>query len=458
MPNTVGLLSRFRHLLVSERDAILESLSPLRPGCNRGELVSSELVPLLDACRFLEQESTRILQPRKLGRAGQPLWLWGVESVVYHEPLGRILILAPSNYPLFLPIVQACYAWAAGNDVWLKSAPGSHQLHSLIQKLYQGAGGSEESFRLLGEDNASYGQSLPQVQKVVLVGSAQTGSRVLAQAGEALVPTLAELSGWDIVLVHPEADMRQAARAVAFGLSLNRGRTCVAPRRVLLRGDVESFEAHFQEAIQQRPNSPLSTSEQDKVRQMVSEGAKQLAREPGSGPILLSRVSRQNPLLTEEDFGPLAVLRVVESDAEALEIARACDYSLGASLFGPEDWAQELAHQVPAQTVSINDLIVPTADPRVPFGGSGKSGYGRMRGAEGLLEMTQTRTVSSRCGGSLDHLMAPGPLDDLIVEKFLLMSHSGSLVQRAKALVQMISAIARERIRKRRARRRGQTL
>lgn len=444
----LSVLRRFRHLITSQRDDILTLLGEIRTASSRGELVSSEVVPLLDACRFLEKRAESILQPQVLGRKGQPPWLWGVESTIYQEPLGRILMLCPGNYPLFLPVVQALQAWAAGNAVWFKSAPGCLELHSRVRDLFLAAGGPEEAFLLLGEENSAFGQNLGQVQKVVLVGSANTGRTVLAEAAQELVPVVAELSGWDVVFVHPEACQKKAAQAVAFGLALNGGQTCVAPRRVFVIGDSSEFEVHFAEAIRQRPSHPLSESELEAIRG-AGDTRLSSARE-NCGPALLCGVSKSCRLLREEAFGALSVLIEVESTAEALELARQCPYALGASLFGPEDWAQGLAHQVPAQMVSVNDVIVPTADPRVPFGGSGSSGFGRMRGGEGLLEMTQTRTVSYRRGGGLDHLLAPGPLDDLIVEKFLLMSHSGTAVAKLKALVQMITAIAKERIRKRR--------
>lgn len=451
-PDRLAILQKFRHRICADREQVLRLLQVIRSHSSRGELISSEFVPLLDASRFLEAKAESILAPRRLGKSGQPVWLWGVESTIYREPLGRIMILAPGNYPLFLPLVQALQAWAAGNSVWLKSAPGSFLLHKKLQELYLACGGQEEQFRLLGEETTAYLKHLSEVQKVVLVGSAQTARVVLRQAGEQLVPAVAELSGWDTVFVHPQADMERAAQAVAFGLSLNQGRTCLAPRRVFLRGDLEVFEHHFHKAIAARACSPLTPAEAALVANRTIGGARYLSSALGMGPGLLSPVGENESLLRQEFFASLAVLRVVGSDHEALTLAKNCSYALGASLFGPIEWCQEMAQRVPAQMISINDTIVATADPRLPFGGSGMSGYGRMRGSEGLLEMTQTRTVSVRQGGSLDHLRASGSLDDLIVEQFFLMSHSHTAFAKAKALWHMIAAIARERIKKRKAR------
>jgi acyl-CoA reductase-like NAD-dependent aldehyde dehydrogenase len=445
----LDLLNRFRLRLLAERESLLLLLAELRPHCSRSELISSEIIPLLDNASYLNSQAESILRPQRLGRRGQPVWLFGVDTVIHREALGRVLVIGPGNYPLFLPMVQAFYAWAAGNSVWLKSAPGSTALHDRVRDLFLSIGGPAEVFRLLGEDNEAYPQALIEgVDKVVLVGSAATGQAVLSQAGHALVPCVAELSGWDAVFVHPTANLPQVASAVAFGLALNGGRTCVAPRRIFLRGDLEEFETLLDAALRLRPRVPLSPDERALVETSVKQGCRALGGH--DGPTVLSRVGRDHALLRDAAFGGLAVLYVPESDQEALEVAANCPFALGASLFGPPEWAQSLAHKVPAQVVSINDIIVSSADPRVPFGGSGRSGFGRMRGREGLLEMTATRVVSQRQGGTLDHLRPPSPNDDGIVERFLLLAHGGGLAAKSRALAEMIFLIGRERVRLRR--------
>jgi acyl-CoA reductase-like NAD-dependent aldehyde dehydrogenase len=446
----LDLLGRFQERLLSERESLLLLLAELRPHSSRAELISSELIPLLDNATFLRKQAPRILRPQRLGRRGQPVWLFGVKSEVYREALGRVLLLAPGNYPLFLPLVQCLYAWAAGNTVWLKSAPGSLPLHDRLRDLFLAVGGAPEVFRLLGEDTECYAQALAEgVDKVVLIGSAQTGEAVLAQAGRALVPAVAELSGCDAVFIHPQADLARAAAAIAFGLCLNGGRTCVAPRRIFFQGDLERFESLLETALRARLRVPLSAEEKALVARATAQGARALGGP--EGPLLLSRIGPEHPLLRKHHFGALAVLCPCTDDAEALRLAQSCPYALGASLFGPPEWAESLAHRVPAQMVNVNDMIVTAADPRLPFGGSGHSGFGRMRGEEGLLEMTATRVVSRREGGSLEHLRPPGPADDAIVERFLLLTQAASWQTRTRALLEVIFLIGRERVRQRRS-------
>ena len=117
------------------------------------------------------------------------------------------------------------------------------------------------------------------------------------------------------------------------------------------------------------------------------------------------------PLLQQDVFAPWLALVPVADMAEALAHDAACPFALGASVFGPAAEARALAARLRAGSVCINDLIVPTADPRLPFGGSARSGFGRTRGAEGLLEMTALRTVSERAGRFRPHLAAATPLD-----------------------------------------------
>lgn len=455
MSRRVLALGRFRHALVVERESILEILAGLRPHCASSELLASELLPVLDLCRYLERNADKILAPTRVTAKGRPAWLKGLESVVYREPVGRVLILASANYPLYLALAQTLQALVAGNSVWLKPAPGCTALQERLQAIFAQSTGFSAPYRVLDENPAVYIESLPQVQKVVLVGSAQTGRQILPMAAEALVPVVAELSGWDAVFVHPKADLELLSSALVFGLSLNRGRTCVAPRRVFFQGDLTGFEALVLEKLAGRTSFPLTSEQRDIVNEAIHSGAKALWAVPDHGPVLLSNVSEDSPLLRQESFGPIAALRVVESDREALKLAALCPYNLGASIFGPPDWARKLAHRVPAQCVTVNDVIVPTADPRLPFGGAQESGFGRMRGPEGLLEMTRTRTVSLRHGGGMHHLAPPNIGDREILDSYLMYTHASSGRERLFGFIRMLASIGRVRIDRHLSKRRG---
>jgi len=181
------------------------------------------------------------------------------------------------------------------------------------------------------------------------------------------------------------------ARAVRFGRTLNRGETCIAPRRLFAhRSLAPALEARLA-ALALDPPIPISL------------------------------------------FSTLP---------EALAEAGRSPYALGASIFGPEEAAVALAARVRAGVVVINDVIVPTADPRLPFGGRGESGFGVTRGAEGLLELTVPKVVAVRRGRRLFHLEDPCPGDADLFRAYLALTHAAGPRARLRGAVDLVRALA----------------
>jgi acyl-CoA reductase-like NAD-dependent aldehyde dehydrogenase len=131
-------------------------------------------------------------------------------------------------------------------------------------------------------------------------------------------------------------------------------------------------------------------------------------------PVLVADTTPELALLRADIFAPVLALVPVRDCEEALRFDERCPYALGASVFGPEEPARRLAARIRAGTVTINDLIVPTADSRLPFGGRGESGYGVTRGAEGLLELTAIKTVSIRRGRRRPHYEPRTAIDQTV--------------------------------------------
>lgn len=375
------------------RHRIAERCEELVRACGRSaaEVLSSEVVPLADACRFLEREASPLLAPRRLGAEGRPVWLRGVDVELRREPFGLVLIIAPSNYPLFLPGVQTLQALAAGNAVLWKPGRGGLAAALAFAGLALEAGLDPRLLTVLPEaPDAARDAIASGVDKVVLTGSAATGREVLPELARRLVPAIAELSGHDALFVLPGADLDRVARAIRFGLELNGGATCIAPRRV--------FVPHaFAAGLEAR--------------------------------------------LTELAVPAISVTAVVDMEQALAETAR-CPYALGASVFGPEAAARELAGRVRAGVVVINDVIVPTADPRLPFGGRGESGFGVTRGAEGLLELTAIKAVAVRRGRWLPHLDDRQPEDGDLFRAWLAAAHAGTLRGRLQGIIDVFRTAA----------------
>jgi aldehyde dehydrogenase (NAD+) len=243
---------------------------------------------------------------------------------------------------------------------------------------------------------------------VVLTGSAATGKAVLRQLAETLTPATMELSGCDAVFVLAGADVAHTIGALAFGMRLNGSCTCMAPRRVFLVGWGEAEAARFEGLLATQldwlSDVPVPEKTERLVRELIgdaeAQGGVAMLHGPdesgGAGllaPTLLVKATPGMLAMQTDVFAPvLSVMRAVDFE-EALAADAACAYGLSASIFGPEREARRLASRLRVGTVLINDVIFPTVDPRVPFGGRGRSGFGVTRGAEGLLAMTSPKTM-----------------------------------------------------------------
>jgi acyl-CoA reductase-like NAD-dependent aldehyde dehydrogenase len=276
--------------------------------------------------------------------------------------------------------------------------------------------------RVLPEAPEAAGQAIEAgVDKVILTGSARTGAKVLAQLAPRLIPATMELSGCDAAFVRADADLDQVTRAMRFSLRLNACETCIATHRIFVDQSLapqlqERLRAVATELKDCPSRTPAARASAALIQDAVRRGGKIVAGgvlpdQQGITPTVVTNVSPDMPLLQEDLFAPVVSVVPVASDEEALQAAAKCPYALGAAVFGAEPGARSLAERVHAGGVVVNDVIAPTADPRVPFGGRGRSGFGVTRGAEGLLDCTTIKVVTVRAGGLTWHLDSPHPAD-----------------------------------------------
>ena len=407
----VRLLGRVRRSVAADPLALARTVGERR---SLAETLSAEVLPLLEAIRFLEQRADTLLRPRPVGRLGRPLWLWGVSAELRREPFGAVLVLGPGNYPLFLPGAQVIQALAAGNAAVAKPAPGCLAPMRALAESLRAAGLPDGVLAVLPDSVAAGSAAVATgFDRVVLTGSAATGRQVLRAAAERLTPCAMELSGSDPVFVLEGADIGLTAAALAYGLRLNGGATCIAPRKVFIRPDQagpleRALAGRLADAPAVAVPAPVLARLRALLEQAQATGAR-LSGWPGEAatrPILVADALPDLELLRQDVFAPVLSIVPVPDEQAALAAAALSPYALGAAIFGPPEAARCLAARVRAGSVVINDLIVPTADPRLPFGGRGESGFGVTRGAEGLLEMTVCKTVLLRRGRFRPHLDA----------------------------------------------------
>lgn len=434
-----------------------------RPNASPAEFIASELLPLADACRYAARVAGRALAPTNHPRRYGAWWMGRVSVQVTRHPWGTVLILAPSNYPLFLPGVQLVQAITAGNAVLVKPAPGCESILHLLQQCLQSAGAPPELVHIIESAPASGQEALRVgVDKVVLTGAVATGQAVVAHALPQLTPCAMELSGCDAVFVTDKADLVRVARCVAYALQLNGGATCIAPRRLfvtplqleplcqLLSEQLSAANPQhwivpppIQARIHQAASAAIRAGAQIAIGQLPELAKPQ--NDPRMSPLVLRNVKPHMAIAQADLFGPVLSILTVADMPAALEADRVCPYALGAAVFGPTSIAEHWGAQIQAGCVVINDAIVPTADPRVPFGGWKHSGWGVTRGWDGLLEMTRLQVRCTRHGNWLPHLNAQQAGDVQTMTGLMQCLHAGSWKLRWQGIKRLVGSASRSR-------------
>jgi aldehyde dehydrogenase (NAD+) len=436
-------------------------LASLVPRADQAETLAAEVLPLLDAMRYLEVSSRRVLRERRAGPRGRPQWLWGTAVWTRHEPVGVVLVIGPANYPLMLPGIQLLQALAAGNAVFVKPAPGCSACLEQLRQVLVESGVPSAVLQMCGESPAEAEAAISAgVDKVFLTGSAETGRVVLRRLSDCGTPAVMELSGCDAVHVLEGASEQLVSSCVAFGLAFNGSCTCMAPRRLFVREfQADSLiagigrELAVRGVAEQLLTGPSAERAAVAVRDALAAGAVlrlgRLDMTSGRcqlyGPVILDHVRPELEAARMDVFVPvLSVLRTADEDA-AVRLSAECPYALSAAVFGRALACRRYARRLDAGCVVINDMIVPTADPRVAFGGRHRSGFGVTRGAAGLLEMTQLKTVVRGRGFFRPHLDRPTPADAEVLEHLIGLEHSRNPLAKLGAVWGVVRAAWKQR-------------
>ncbi|MDQ6858756.1 MAG: NAD-dependent succinate-semialdehyde dehydrogenase [Chloroflexota bacterium] len=338
-------------------------------------------------------------------------------SYVAFEPLGVILAVMPWNYPFWQVIRFLAPALMAGNAALLKHASNVPQCALAIQEAVRDAGFPPDLMRTLLVSGAAIEPAIAddRVRAVTLTGSTDTGARIAELAGRHVKKAVLELGGSDPFIVLRDADVAAAAATATKARFQNAGQSCIAAKRFLVEEPIAAdFERRFAAAISAlRVGDPLDPATdvgplargdlRETLERQVSESVRMGARvvvggtkRRGTGwfyePTLLADVTEDMPVLREETFGPVAALLTVPDADEAIRIANSSPYGLGAALWtADEEAARALARRIESGSVFINGMVA--SDPRLPFGGVKKSGYGRELSSFGIREFVNVQTI-----------------------------------------------------------------
>lgn len=340
----------------------------------------------------------------------------GSDAYVRYDPIGPILAVMPWNFPLWQVIRVSAPNFVTGNPMVLKHAPSVPQCALRIVELYREAGAPEGLIQNLFLTNEQAASCIAdrRIRGVTLTGSSRAGSEVAAVAGRHLKPMVAELGGSDPFIVFEDCDVEEAATAGAGARLINSGQSCIAAKRFLVQRTVldsflSVFEAQFRATAVGDPLAPetaVGPLAREDLRDRLEE---QVARSLGAGTELLFRGTApergffsatgilaappaEAPAASEELFGPVATVVPFADEDEAVEIANRTNYGLGSSLWTSNaQRAERLVPRIESGAVFVNGIT--KSDPRVPFGGTKDSGFGRELGPDGLIEFTNRKTV-----------------------------------------------------------------
>jgi succinate-semialdehyde dehydrogenase/glutarate-semialdehyde dehydrogenase len=372
-----------------------------------------EVAKCATACRYYAEHAESFLadEPADAQAVGAQ------RAYVRYQPLGPVLAIMPWNFPLWQAMRFAAPALMAGNAGLLKHASNVPQTALFMQDLFARAGFPIGTFQTLLIGSAKVEAVLRdrRVVAATLTGSGPAGSSVASIAGSEIKKVVLELGGADPFVVMPSADLPRAAEVAAFARCLNNGQSCIAAKRFIAHDAIyDEFERLFTEQMaskqvgdpmdEKTDIGPLASEQQREdvehlVADAVAKGAKALcggAAPEGPGfyypPTVLASITPEMRVHTEEVFGPVATLYRVADIEEAIELANATDFGLGANAWTNDEGERaRFTRDLTAGMVFVNGNV--TSYPQLPFGGVKTSGFGRELSYHGIREFCNTKTV-----------------------------------------------------------------
>jgi succinate-semialdehyde dehydrogenase/glutarate-semialdehyde dehydrogenase len=361
-------------------------------------------------CQFYAENGERFLEDEAAQTDA-------AQSYVQYQPLGPVLAIMPWNFPFWQVFRFAAPALTAGNVGLLKHASNVPQCALAIEEIFCRAGFDGGVFQTLLIEPEQVEKLIvdPRVKAITLTGSDKAGSVVASTAAREIKKTVLELGGSDAFIVMPSADFERALSTAVKARTINTGQSCIAAKRFMIADQIydeflDQFVARMRALKIGDPTEetteigPLATEHilqgvHDQVQKTIAAGAKLLTggnriHRPGFfyEPTVLVDVPTESPAYREELFGPVASVFRVRNADDAIQLANDTAFGLGSSAWTNDREEQKrFASDLETGMVFINAMVA--SDPRLPFGGVKRSGFGRELGAAGIREFTNTKTI-----------------------------------------------------------------
>ena len=361
-------------------------------------------------CRYYAEHGEQLL-------ADQHIQTDAADSFVAYQPIGPVLAIMPWNFPFWQVFRFAAPALMAGNVGLLKHAANVPQCALAIEDIFRRAGFEEGVFQtlLIGSDRVAGLIEDPRIAATTLTGSEAAGAAVASQSGKQIKKTVLELGGSDPFIIMPSADLDRAVEIAVKARNINNGQSCIAAKRFIVHSKIaDAFEQRFVKAMQnvvvgdpfdaKTEVGPLATAKiRDDLHRQVTESVKAGAALRTGGkaiagegfyyaPTVLTNIPESAPAYREELFGPVASVFRVDSLEQAISLANDSTFGLGSAAWTNDPAEQKrFIAELEAGLVFINGMVA--SDPRLPFGGVKRSGYGRELGLFGIREFVNIKTV-----------------------------------------------------------------
>ncbi|MGF3076485.1 aldehyde dehydrogenase [Facklamia sp. P12955] len=402
-------IAKLKKLYQAIEDYELEILEALRSDLNKAgfEGYVSEIGLVLEEITYMLKNMKRLLKPK---RVRTPISQFPSVSRVYKEPYGQVLIIAPWNYPFLLTLSPLVGALAAGNTAVIKPSEFAPATSAIIKKMI--ADTFDPAYVTVVEGAVEVNQSLlsKDFDLIFFTGSKQVGKIVMEKAAQHLTPVVLELGGKSPAIVDKSADIKIAAKRIAWGKALNAGQTCVAPDYLLVQEDVKeklteelmkTLEGFFGKHAETNPEYPKIISDRHYQRLLhlletgkVIYGGQKNDETHQINITLMEDVSWKDPIMQEEIFGPILPIITYKTIDEAMDHIKARPKPLALYLFTKEkDIERKVLTEVSFGGGAINETVTHLATPYMGFGGVGESGMGSYNGKNSIDTFSHSKSI-----------------------------------------------------------------
>ena len=348
-------------------------------------------------------------------KACSPLKLFPSRSYVVKEPLGCSLIISPWNYPVQLLLNPLVGAISAGCTAVLKPSPYVPNVSKVIEDMLRET--FDEKYIAVVQGNRVVNTALLEQRwdLIFFTGSPDLGKTVMSAAAKYLTPVILELGGKSPCIIDKDADIRRAAKRIAWGKTLNSGQTCIAPDYILIHKDVkEAFIKAFERELKVLHGDDIMADEHyvrivnDRSFERITGyfkdgniiyGGRTDAQTRFIEPTIIENMSLDSPIMTEEIFGPVFPMITIEDNFmdTVTRFVTSREKPLAFYYFGSEKDGWDIIRKTSSGGGCINDVIMHIANENIPFGGVGNSGMGRYHKKESFEAFSHTRSIVATC-------------------------------------------------------------